>query len=200
MSDNDPYTDADDGDVEVDIDDFEDYGEDYGEDGEDFGEGGGGGGGAGGKGGKGRKAKAPKKPRKTTDVAGYLRTHKGDKTYNRVLKAHQRHPGASLYELQHGVGSKASTRYRAHQHPEKAEIDHAAIHQAFKDSGYKVLRDGDYAKGAITAVHGNKVVLYGGIFVYDPKKDKGRSYDRITEELLAQVEARLHHPRKSRGR
>jgi hypothetical protein len=184
MSGDTPYLEADDYDVEVDIDDYEDYGE--------------GGGGAGGAGGKGKKGKAPRAPKKVKSVVEYLATHKNDKTYNRVLKASQKHPGASLYELQHGVGSKASTRYRAHQNPSKPDIDHAAIHRAFQESGYKVLRDGEYVRGAITGVHGSKVVLYGGTFVYEAKKDKGHRYDRVTEELLAQVEARLHHPRRSR--
>lgn len=183
-----PYLEADDYDVEVDIDDY---------DTEDFYEGGAVA--AGGGYGHGGKAKAPKKPRQVKSVMEYLRAHKKDKTYNRVLKASKLHPGASLYELQHGVGSKASTKYRAKHYPERAaEVDHEAIHRAFQESGYKVLRDGQYVRGAITGVHGHKVVLYGGTFVYDAKKDKGHHYDRVTEELLAQVEARLHHPRRSR--
>jgi hypothetical protein len=167
MSNDDEYLDADDGDIEVDLDEYP-------------------------------PEKTPKKPRKTKEVKDYLKTHKKDKTYKRVLAASKKHPGASLYELQHGVGSKASKAYRARQRPGTVGVDHAAIHKAFKDSGYKVLKDGDYAKSPITGVHGSKVVMYGGTFVYDPKKDKGHHYDRVTEELLAQVESRLHKPGRKR--
>jgi hypothetical protein len=51
-------------------------------------------------------------------VAYYLLHNTGDKTYNRVLKASREYPDASLYELQHGVNSKASQKYRTRHVPE----------------------------------------------------------------------------------
>jgi len=50
-----------------------------------------------------------------TDVKKYLTnpTHQKDKTYSRVLRQSYLHPKADLYELQHGVNSRASQEYRA---------------------------------------------------------------------------------------
>jgi hypothetical protein len=158
------YTEEGDGDIEV---DFEDYEEDYFE------------------------GKKPRRPRAVKEVKDYLKTHAQDKTYKRVAAAAKKHPGASLYELQHGIKSKASQAYRARQAPARPVIDHAEIHRAFRESGFVVLKDGAYNPGPITAVHGKKVVLYGGTFVYHPDRDKHRRYNRITEELLSQVQMHL---------
>lgn len=51
-------------------------------------------------------------------VAYYLLHNMADKTYDRVLKAYLKHPDASLYELQHGMRSKASISYRTRHVPE----------------------------------------------------------------------------------
>jgi hypothetical protein len=51
-------------------------------------------------------------------VAYYLLHNMADVTYPRVLKAYLKYPDASLYELQHGVGSKASISYRTRHVPE----------------------------------------------------------------------------------
>lgn len=51
-------------------------------------------------------------------VAYYLLHNTKDKTYNRVLRASREYPDASLYELQHGVNSKASQKYRTRHVPE----------------------------------------------------------------------------------
>ncbi len=51
-------------------------------------------------------------------VAYYLLHNMGDKTYGRVLAAFRKYPNASLYELQHGVNSAASQKYRERHVPE----------------------------------------------------------------------------------
>lgn len=137
--------------------------------------------------------KKPKKPRKVKSVKDYLKTHKKDATYKRVARGAKAHPGASLYELQHGVRSAASKAYRGRQAaPFAGRVDHEAIHKAVRESGYVVLKDGDYAPGPITATHGNKVVLYGGLLVYHPERDKHQTYDRLTEGILSEIKMRLH--------
>jgi len=57
------------------------------------------------------------KTTKNKEVKEYLTNPKTqkDKTYSRVLTASYKHPTASKYELQHGVNSLASKRYRANQ-------------------------------------------------------------------------------------
>jgi hypothetical protein len=52
-------------------------------------------------------------------VEKYLLENTRDVTYARVLKAHMKYPFASLYELQHGVDSAASVKYRERRPPEQ---------------------------------------------------------------------------------
>lgn len=51
-------------------------------------------------------------------IFDYLLHNERDKTYTRVLRAHLKYPFASLYELQHGVNSAASVKYRIRHPPD----------------------------------------------------------------------------------
>lgn len=53
-------------------------------------------------------------------VAHYLLHYTFHKTYNRVLKASQKYPNASLHELRHGINSVSSQEYRK-KHPPEVE-------------------------------------------------------------------------------
>lgn len=45
-------------------------------------------------------------------VNEYIKSGKKDKTYSRITKTAKKYPDASLYELRHGINSKASKEYR----------------------------------------------------------------------------------------
>lgn len=138
--------------------------------------------------------KKPKKQKAVQSVKDYLKTHKKDITYKRVARGAKKHPGASLYELQHGINSKASKAYRSrHEAPMAGGIDYQEITQALKDSGLKIIKDGNYAKSEqVLASDGKRLYMYGGIIAYDAKKDTRRRYDGLAGDVVRAVQQKLH--------
>lgn len=137
---------------------------------------------------------------KTVDVLNWIRTRTGKQRttaqFIRVVKGLDKHPRASLYELQHGVGSKAAKAYRARQMPSTGgggEVDYVAISEAMRDSGLTAVVDGKYVgvEGLILARDTKKVYAYGGVIKYDARKDKGRSYTGLPGRVVAEIKARL---------
>jgi hypothetical protein len=138
--------------------------------------------------------KKPKKQKAVQSVKDYLKTHKKDTTYKRVARGAKKHPGASLYELQHGINSKASKAYRSrHEAPIRGGIDYGEINEALKYGGFKILKDGGYADSShVLASDGKRLYMYGGVIVYDKTRDTGRRYEGLAGDVVRAVQQKLH--------
>jgi len=148
----------------------------------------------------------PKKPQqkrvrpvKNVDVLQWVRTRTGKQRktaqFKRVVAGLDKHPHASLYELQHGVGSKAAKAYRERQTPQGAgRVDYAEITQAMNDAGLVAIVGGDYvgADKLILARDDKKVYAYGGVIRYNPELDRGITYDGLAGRVVLEIKSRLH--------
>lgn len=109
----------------------------------------------------------------------YLLHNVHDKTYRRVWKAALKHPYASLYELQHGVGSKASVSYRTRHVPE-IEKGYEYIPEYIEKEELKIFCYRDTLTGDKYA--------YKGINLYFAEKSQKGFFADVREHFAEQFE------------
>ena len=144
------------------------------------------------------------KPRPVVDVTQWIRTQTGEKRqtaqFKRVVAGSQKYPHASLYELQHGMNSKASKEYRARQAEPVSigEADYKDLAQSLTDAGLVVIGRGDYDQehyaSLILARDHKKLFAYGGLIRYDPGRDESKPQSELSRYVIGEIKRRLHEP------